>query len=91
MNSLGWDFLPVAIPGRLVEYKAVFPGVTVFMGHFNAIMGWFACVPGPMCLTVWISGGSNTSGLYITSVAGKGIYIFSSSLGNFGIWIICVS
>lgn len=52
MNSLGWGFLTVAIPGRLVEYKAVFPWVMVFMGLFNAIMGWFACVPGPIGLTV---------------------------------------
>lgn len=69
MNSLGWDFLAVAIPCRLVEYKAVFPGVTVFMGHFNAIMGWFACVPGPIRITVWISGGPIHRGciLYLCS------------------------
>ena len=52
MNSLGWDFLAVTILGREAEYKVVFPGVMVFMGLFNAIMGWFACVPGPIRLTV---------------------------------------
>lgn len=52
MDSLDRNFLAVVIPSRLVKYKAGFPGVMVFMGLFNAIMGWFACVPGPICLTV---------------------------------------
>ena len=34
MNSSGWDFLAVAIPGRLVEYKAVFPGGDGVHGSF---------------------------------------------------------
>jgi hypothetical protein len=52
VNSLGRGFLAVAISSRLVKYKAGFPGVMVFTGLFNAIMGWFACVPGPIRLTV---------------------------------------